>query len=190
MKVTPTKIPDVLVVEPRVFPDDRGYFFEAYHADRYAAHGIHERFVQDNVSFSRKGVLRGLHYQHPNEQGKLVSVLSGEVFDVAADIRRDSPTFGQWIGVRLSAENHQQLYVPPGFAHGFVVLSDTAIFTYKCTAFYDPSAERIIRWDDASLAIDWPVREPQVAARDLQGLPLSSVPRMELPGLASDSPAR
>ena len=141
MNVIETKLPGVLIVEPKVFGDDRGYFFETWQKSRYEAMGIKGKFVQDNVSFSAHGVLRGLHYQHPHDQGKLVSVLQGEVFDVAVDIRVGSPTFGQWVGVHLSGDNYRQLWIPPGFAHGFCVLSDTALVAYKCTDYYAPGAE-------------------------------------------------
>ncbi len=158
MKVTPTALPEVLLLEPRVFGDARGYFFEAWNAERFAeASGCDKRFVQDNQSRSARGVLRGLHYQlgeHP--QDKLVRVLSGEIFDVAVDIRRDSPTFGQWVGEYLSAENHRQLWVPVGFAHAFLVTSESAEVMYKVTDRYDPAGERAIRWDDPQLAISWP----------------------------------
>lgn len=149
MKVTKTKLPGVVIVEPKVFGDSRGFFQETWQKSRYEESGIREMFVQDNLSFSTRGVLRGLHYQNPNTQGKLVSVIQGEVFDVAVDIRAGSPTFGQWEGVHLSGENHRQLWVPPGFAHGFCVLSDTAYFMYKCTDVYNPSTEMGILWSIA-----------------------------------------
>lgn len=176
MKVIPTKLEGALIIEPKVFEDARGYFMETWHARRYREHGLPERFVQDNVSFSRKGVLRGLHYQHPNPQGKLVSVFQGEVFDVAVDLRSGSPTFGQWTSVILSSENHRQFYVPEGFAHGFAVLSDTALVHYKCTAFYDPAGDAGLRWDDPDLAIVWPVTDPVLSAKDAAAPLLREVP--------------
>ncbi|MFF7707466.1 dTDP-4-dehydrorhamnose 3,5-epimerase [Pseudomonas sp. NPDC007930] len=172
MKVTPTAIPEVLLIEPKVFGDERGFFFESFNEKVFQeATGVALPFVQDNHSRSRKGVLRGLHYQLQNPQGKLVRVVAGEVIDIAVDIRKSSPTFGQWVSARLSASNHQQFYIPPGFAHGFAVLSDYAEFLYKTTDYYNPSAERSIAWDDPDLAIDWQLGgiEPQLSAKDLQG---------------------
>ncbi|HEY0036203.1 MAG TPA: dTDP-4-dehydrorhamnose 3,5-epimerase [Longimicrobium sp.] len=166
MKVTPTRIPDVLLVEPRVFPDDRGYFVETWSQERYAAAGIAASFAQDNLSFSRRHVLRGLHFQNPVAQGKLVHVLQGAVFDVAVDLRRGSPTFGEWVGAELSAENRNQLFVPHGFAHGFVVTSDFALFSYKCTEPYAPGAEWTLRWDDPDVDVRWPVAAPLLSPRD------------------------
>ncbi len=166
MQVTPTAIADVLLVQPQVHADARGYFTETFHAERYAQAGIPGPFVQDNLSFSQRGVLRGLHYQWPRPQGKLVCVLQGEVFDVVVDIRRDSPTFGRWLGVTLSAENHHQLWIPPGFAHGFCVTSDTAQVAYKCTEYYAPENEHSIRWDDADIGIAWPVSAPLLSGKD------------------------
>jgi dTDP-4-dehydrorhamnose 3,5-epimerase len=156
VNVTPSRLPGVLLIEPRVFGDQRGFFFESWHRERYREAGIRDAFVQDNLSYSRRGVLRGLHFQNPQPQGKLVQVLQGEVFDVAVDIRAGSPTFGQWHGERLSAENRRQFYVPPGMAHGFLVTSDTALFSYKCTAFYAPASEGAIAWDDPDIGIAWP----------------------------------
>lgn len=170
MDVIQTAIPDVLLVKPAVFGDARGFFKETFQQQRYRDAGITGEFVQDNISFSQKGVLRGLHYQKPNPQGKLVSVLQGEVFDVAVDLRRDSPTFGHWVGEYLSAENHHQLWVPPGFAHGFCVTSETALFAYKCTAYYDSSAEYCLLWNDPQLGIFWPVEKPLVSEKDQKGL--------------------
>ncbi|GAB4263307.1 MAG: dTDP-4-dehydrorhamnose 3,5-epimerase [Thermoleophilia bacterium] len=181
MRVVETELPGVLLVEPRVFGDERGYFLETYQARRYAEAGIPGPFVQDNLSFSRRGVLRGLHYQHPHGQGKLVWVLQGEVFDVAVDIRRGSPFFGRWVGVRLSAENKRQLWIPPGFAHGFCVVSETALFAYKCTDYYAPEAEGAVRWDDPALGIDWPVADPVISAKDAAGLRLAEIPPERLP---------
>ncbi|KTC36475.1 MAG: dTDP-4-dehydrorhamnose 3,5-epimerase [Pseudomonas sp.] len=168
MKVIATELPGVLIIEPRVFGDERGFFYESFNAKAFAeASGLQVQFVQDNHSRSQKGVLRGLHYQLQNTQGKLVRVTQGEVLDVAVDIRRSSPHFGQWVAVRLSAANHRQMWVPEGFAHGFVVLSDFAEFLYKTTDYYTPSAERSIRWDDPTLAIDWELTEPpQLSAKD------------------------
>jgi dTDP-4-dehydrorhamnose 3,5-epimerase len=183
VKVTPTELPDVLRIEPKVFGDARGYFFEAYSARRYAEAGIPATFVQDNVSLSQRGVLRGLHFQHPYGQGKLVGVLRGEVFDVAVDVRRGSPTFGRWVGECLSGENKRQLYIPPGFAHGFLVTSDEALFAYKCTEYYHPETERTIRWDDARIGIRWPIDGPVVSAKDDVALTLDAMPEEHLPAL-------
>ena len=166
MRVSPTALPDVLLVQPVTHRDARGHFLETFHAERYAQAGIPGPFVQDNLSFSHHGVLRGLHYQWPNPQGKLVFVLQGEIFDVAVDIRRQSPTFGQWVGVTLSADNHQQLWIPPGFAHGFCVTSAAALVAYKCTDYYAPECERAIRWDDGGIGIAWPVGTPVVSGKD------------------------
>lgn len=160
MKVTPTSIPDVLVIEPVVFSDARGFFLETWNRRKFAEAGLDADFVQDNHSCSLKNTLRGLHYQLQNTQGKLVRVNLGTVFDVAVDIRRSSPTFGKWVGEVVSAENKKLFWVPPGFAHGFMVLSDVAEFQYKCTDYYNPAAERCIAFDDPDLAIDWPVKDP------------------------------
>jgi len=163
MQVTPTEIPGVLVLEPRVFADDRGSFFESFNARAFAAAvGWEVAFVQDNQSTSRRHVLRGLHYQEPHPQGKLVRALAGAIFDVAADIRPGSPTFGHWVGVELSAENRRQLWVPEGLAHGFLVLSESAEVLYKTTDFYAPGCEKCLRWDDPTLAIQWPLAAPPV----------------------------
>jgi dTDP-4-dehydrorhamnose 3,5-epimerase len=166
--------PGIVVVRPRTFSDARGYFFESYHAERYAAAGVVGPFVQDNVSLSRRGVLRGLHLQHPRAQGKLVHVLRGAVWDVAVDVRVGSPTFGRWVGEELSADNGVQLYVPPGFAHGFVVTADEALVAYKCTAYYDPASELALRWDDPDLAVAWPVEPAVVGERDQGALSLAA----------------
>lgn len=166
MKVMETKLAGVLIIEPKVFMDKRGFFQETWQEARYSALGIKERFVQDNLSFSTRGVLRGLHFQQPNAQGKLVSVIQGEVFDVAVDIRVGSPTFGQWVGVLLSGENHKQLWIPPGFAHGFCVLTDTVYFTYKCTDVYTPGAEGGIIWNDPDIGIEWPIKDVEISAKD------------------------
>ena len=171
MNVIETALPGVLIIEPKVFGDERGFFYESFNAKAFAeATGLDTQFVQDNHSRSQRGVLRGLHYQLENVQGKLVRVTAGEVLDVAVDIRRSSAHFGQWVAVRLSADNHRQLWVPEGFAHGFVVLSDVAEFLYKTTDYYTPSAERCIRWDDPTLAIDWQLHAaPKLSAKDQNG---------------------
>jgi len=181
VKVTPLDLPEVLQVEPQVFGDTRGWFMESWNAKRYADAGIPARFVQDNISFSRRGTLRGLHFQHPHPQGKLVGVLEGEVWDVAVDIRVDSPTFGQWVGCTLSAENRRQLYIPEGFAHGFVVTSETALFHYKCTDMYHPEAEGTVLWNDPALAIAWPVEAPTLSRKDASAVPLARFSPEALP---------
>lgn len=171
-----SKIPDVLLIEPRVFHDERGFFEETYEKNRYVDAGIVEEFVQDNFSRSKKGTLRGLHYQIEHPQGKLVQVLRGCVFDVAVDLRKSSPTFGKWCGYDLSDENHCQLYIPPGFAHGFYVLSETADLFYKCTDFYFPEHERTLIYNDAQTGIDWPIDvSPIVTEKDLAGLPFDQI---------------
>jgi dTDP-4-dehydrorhamnose 3,5-epimerase len=166
MKVTPTELPEVLLIEPRVFEDPRGFFLETYSTRRYAQAGIAAPFVQDNWSRSGRGTLRGLHFQHPAGQGKLVQVISGSVFDVAVDVRKGSPRFGRWVGVELRAEEKRQLWIPPGFAHGFCVTSDVADFMYKCTELYSPHDEYVVAWNDADLGIQWPAGEPILSARD------------------------
>lgn len=166
MKVVETGLPGCVVLEPQVFGDDRGFFYESFNRDKLAAIGLPSSFVQGNVSRSMRGVLRGLHYQWPKPQGKLVSVLKGEVWDVAVDVRRDSPTFGQWTAAVLSAGNKRHFWIPEGFAHGFVTLSDTALFNYVCTDTYDRDADAGIRWNDADLAIDWPVASPLLSDKD------------------------
>ncbi len=166
MKVTETSLAGLLLVETKSYGDERGFFLETYHADRYAAAGIPTRFVQSNFAHSRKGVLRGLHYQLGRPQAKLVQVLQGEVFDVAVDLRAGSPTFGRWEGITLSSGNHRQLFIPEGFAHGYYVLSDDADFAYQCTDYYAPEEERGIRWDDPDIGIDWPEGERIVSAKD------------------------
>ena len=171
MNVIETDLPGVLIIEPKVFPDARGFFVETYNKDRYVSNGILPEFVQDNLSFSTRGVLRGLHYQNPHAQGKLVFVLQGEVWDVAVDVRRDSAHFGQWTAVTLSSDNKKQFYIPPGFAHGFCVLSETALFTYKCTDFYHPECDGGVRWDDPTIGIQWPIKDPILSAMD-KALPL------------------
>jgi dTDP-4-dehydrorhamnose 3,5-epimerase len=182
MKVTPTDLPGVLLVDLDVHGDDRGHLFELYQADRYVRRGITARFVQDNVSFSRRGVLRGLHLQHPAGQAKLVQALAGEVFDVAVDVRLGSPTFGRWIGAALSADNGRQIFIPEGFAHGFCVLSETALVMYKCSDIYDGAASLSILWNDPDLAIDWPVREPLLSPKDARGERLAAIDPGRLPG--------
>lgn len=184
MIVNETRLPGVVVVEPAVYRDDRGFLTEVWSQRRYDDAGLGIRFVQDNLSSSRRGVLRGLHYQWPAAQGKLVSVLHGEVFDVAADIRVGSPTFGQWVGVTLSSENKHQIYIPPGFAHGFAVLSETALVLYKCTEYYTPSDEGSVRWDDPSLAIAWPVAGPVLAPKDAAAPLLDEISTDRLPTFA------
>ena len=175
MQVTETAIPDVLMIEPKVFGDSRGFFFESWNARAFAAAGIDASFVQDNHSRSHRGVLRGLHYQIEHAQGKLVRVIEGEVFDVAVDLRRSSATFGRNIGVALSAANRRMLFIPPGFAHGFLVVSDTAEFLYKTTDYWYPEHERTLLWNDAALGIDWPQGVvPALAAKDAAGVPLAS----------------
>lgn len=181
MKVETTKIPGLVIIEPRVFGDTRGFFKETYATQRYAEAGIAAPFVQDNLSKSSRGVLRGLHLQHPHGQGKLVQVLLGEVFDVAVDVRRGSPTFGQWVGVTLSAENHRQFYIPPGFAHGFCVTSETALFSYKCTDGYHPECEHGVLWNDPEVGIEWPVAEPSLSDKDKVYPRLSAIPSDTLP---------
>lgn len=172
MHIIQTAIPDVLILEPKVFGDERGFFYESFNARAFSeATGLNPNFVQDNHSRSQQGVLRGLHYQVEQAQGKLVRVTAGEVYDVAVDLRRQSPTFGQWVGAHLSADNKRQMWVPEGFAHGFLVLSEFAEFLYKTTDYYAPAHERCIRWDDPKLAIAWPLQgEPKLSAKDQQGL--------------------
>lgn len=166
MEISTTEFPGLVLIKPKIFGDARGYFYESWNKERYESAGITEDFVQDNVSFSSRGVLRGLHYQKPYTQGKLVSVLMGEVWDVVVDLRRSSPAFGKWQGFTLTGEHKEQLYVPRGFAHGFCVLSETALFQYKCTDRYSPESERGIIWNDPTLAIPWPVREPVISDKD------------------------
>ncbi len=175
MKVRPQKIPEVLLIEPDVFGDDRGFFMESWHQKKYAEAGLGLNFVQDNHSRSTAGVLRGLHYQLRRPQGKLVRVVTGAVFDVVVDIRVGSPSFGQWLGVELSEKNRLELYVPPGFAHGFCVLSDTADFLYKCTDFYAPDDERGILWSDPDLGINWPTRNFTISQKDKANSRLSEL---------------
>lgn len=176
MKITGCAIEGLLLIEPQVFGDARGFFLESWNARRYAEAGIRVGFVQDNLSFSRRGTVRGLHFQNPAAQAKLVSVLHGAVFDVAVDLRRSSPTFGRWYGVELSADTQRQFFIPPGFAHGFAVLSDTALFFYKCSDFYAPQHEVTIAWDDPDIGVKWPVAEPVLSEKDRRGLRLKDVP--------------
>jgi dTDP-4-dehydrorhamnose 3,5-epimerase len=181
MKVTEAPLDGVKVIETRIFRDDRGHFLEVWNARRYAEAGLDREFVQDNVSISRRGVIRGLHYQHPNGQAKLVSVLEGEIWDVAVDVRRGSPTFGEWYGLTLSADNGVQLYIPEGFAHGFAVVSERAVVTYKCTEFHNPGSERTLLWEDPVLGIEWPVADPVLSEKDSLGSPLRKMAEGELP---------
>ena len=185
MKVTPTALPEVLLIEPQVFGDERGFFFESWESDRYREAGIAETFVQDNLSKSRRKTLRGLHLQQPHGQGKLVSALEGEVWDVAVDVRTGSPRFGRWIAETLSADNKRQLYIPPGFAHGFCVLSETALFHYKCTDSYHPECEVTVAWNDPALGIDWPVEDPIVREKAESGIALADLPESRLPSFES-----
>ena len=179
MKVSPTALPDVLMIEPDRFDDGRGFFQETWHRRRYAEAGINTDFVQDNISLSTRGVLRGLHLQNPNPQGKLVSVLQGEVFDAAVDLR-----FGRWTGATLSAENGRQLWIPEGFGHGFCVQSETVLFAYKCTAFYDPENELTVVWNDPVIAVDWPIEDPVVSGKDAAAQPLAALDQARLPHYA------
>ena len=181
MKVIETDLPGVLIIEPKVFPDARGFFVETYQKERYQAMGISPEFVQDNLSFSTKGVLRGVHSQNPHPQGKLVQVLQGAVWDVAVDIRRHSPHFGRWTAVTLTGDAKNQFYIPAGFAHGFCVLSDTALFAYKCTDFYFPGNEVGFRWDDPEVGIRWPVADPVLSPKDAALPRLRDVPADRLP---------
>jgi dTDP-4-dehydrorhamnose 3,5-epimerase len=175
MNILETSIPGVLIVEPKVFGDARGFFIEMYQDDRYSASGIRSRFVQDNLSRSAGGVLRGLHFQNPKPQGKLVTVLNGAVLDVAVDVRVGSPTFGKHVTIELNSENRRQLWIPRGMAHGFVVLSETADFFYKCDEFYSPNDELVLRWDDPAVGIDWGLRSPTLSARDKVGRTLAEL---------------
>lgn len=175
MDVRPTKIAEVLIIEPKLFGDQRGFFFEAFRADRYANHGLNGPFVQDNISRSARGVICGLHLQNPRCQGKLVSVLRGSVMDVAVDVRLGSPTFGQYVTIELSEQNRRQFWVPRGFAHGFVVLSDVADLFYKCDEYYSPSDELIVRWNDPAIGISWGIDDPALSPRDANAPLLSQV---------------
>ena len=180
MNIITCDIPGLLVIEPNVFGDARGFFMELWNQKRHREAGLDCNYVQDNVSLSRRGTVRGLHFQNPAAQGKLVYVLQGEVFDVAVDIRRTSPTFGRWHGLSLSAENKRQFFIPPGFAHGFAVLSETALFTYKCTEFYTPQYELAVAWNDPDIGIQWPVDSPQLSEKDARAPRLKDVPRERL----------
>ena len=181
MNVIQTELPGVVIIEPRVFGDERGFFMETWQQRRYADAGLPGQFVQDNISFSRRGILRGLHYQHPQGQGKLVYVLQGEVYDAAVDIRAGSPHFGRAVGVTLSAENKRQIYIPPGFAHGFCVTSEAALFVYKCTEFYNPALEGCVRWDDPQIGIKWPVGQTTLSDKDRAAPMLREIPQDRLP---------
>ena len=187
MRIEETSLPGVLLVEPVVFGDARGFFMESWNAARYAEAGIRCPFVQDNLSRSSHGVLRGLHLQNPNGQAKLVSVLEGEVFDVAVDVRIDSPHRGKWFGCLLSADNHRQLFIPAGFAHGFCVTGESALFHYKCSAAYDPDSEVGIRWDDPEIGVEWPVDSPDISEKDSKALFLRDVPQERLPRMEMES---
>jgi len=185
VKVIETSLPGCRIIEPAVFGDERGFFMETWNAARYGELGLPDRFVQSNVSSSAKGVLRGLHYQWPNPQGKLVTVLEGEVYDVAVDIRRGSPQFGQWTAVLLSAQNKRQFWIPEGFAHGFAVLSERALFSYMCTRVYDKAADAGVRWDDPAIGIDWPVANPSLSEKDAGAPLLAQVAQERLPVLVA-----
>jgi dTDP-4-dehydrorhamnose 3,5-epimerase len=181
MNVSTTNLPGVLVVEPRVFGDSRGFFLETFNAAKYGPAGVPTTFVQDNWSRSARNILRGLHFQHPRSQGKLVWCVRGAVYDVALDVRRGSPHFGQWFGLELSESSKKQLWIPPGFAHGFCVLSDEADFVYKCTELYSPEHEQSVLWNDPALGITWPLANPTLSAKDAKALPLASL--QNLPSL-------
>lgn len=181
MQVTPTRLPEVKLIEPTVFQDSRGFFLETFQCQRYGSQGIGPTFVQDNLSFSKRGTLRGMHAQSPHPQGKLVYVLQGEVFDVAVDIRVGSPTFGEWVGETLSAENRRQIWIPEGFAHGFCVTSETALFAYKCTDFYHSETEISLLWDDPDIGIIWPISQPELSDKDAQAPYLQDLDHSRLP---------
>lgn len=181
MKVTHTKLKGVVIIEPDVFADARGFFLETFAQKRYQEAGLPHEFVQDNLSKSAKGILRGLHLQHPFGQGKLVQVVQGEVFDVAVDVRVGSPTFGEWIGTTLSGENHRQVYIPPGFAHGFAVTSEHALFSYKCTEAYHRETELGVIWNDPKVGIEWPLTDPSLSAKDAAFPTLAEIPPERLP---------
>jgi len=181
INVSDTSLPGVVIVESRVFDDARGFFMESFNARDFAEAGLPTHFVQDNHSRSTRGVLRGLHYQHPSWQGKLVRALVGTIFDVAVDIRRESAHFGQWFGIELSAENKKQLYVPPGFAHGFCVLSDVAEMSYKCTALYEPKEDAGVLWNDPDIGIEWPIQDPLLSPKDEAAPRLKDLPPLLAP---------
>jgi dTDP-4-dehydrorhamnose 3,5-epimerase len=181
VKWIPTSLPGALIIEPRVLSDARGFFYESFNQETFRKEGIEVSFTQSNISRSARGVLRGLHYQWPNPQGKLVSVLEGEAYDVAVDVRRDSPTFGQWTGAMLTAENRRQLWIPEGYAHGFCVLSEFATLSYQCTALYDRNADAGIRWNDDRLKIDWPINNPLLSEKDAAAPSLADIPDARLP---------
>ncbi len=185
MKVIKTQLTDCVVIEPNVHGDARGFFYESFHQAKFAEHGLHLNFVQTNVSRSARSVLRGLHYQYPHPQGKLVNVLEGEVYDVAVDIRVGSPGFGQWAAVVLSAENKRQFWIPEGFAHGFAVLSDHATFCYQCTALYDRETDAGIRWNDGAIGVDWPISAPLLSDKDKNAPFLADIPPERLPKYSS-----
>ncbi len=185
MKLIETGIPDLLIIEPVVHGDARGYFMESWQSDRYRGYGLPASFVQFNVSRSGAGVIRGMHYQHPLAQGKLVSVLEGRAFDVAVDIRSDSPSFGQWAGVELSAENHRQLYVPEGFAHGFCVLGEGALLAYLCTTKFHAASDAGLAWDDPDIGIDWPLQPDSLSGKDRNAPRLRDIRPEDLPRMAS-----
>ncbi len=180
MNILKCELAGLLIIEPKVFGDARGFFLESWNRQRYREAGLDLDFVQDNVSLSRRGTLRGLHFQNPKAQGKLLQVLLGEVFDVAVDLRRSSPTFGRWHALTLSGENKRQFYVPPGFAHGFYVVSETALFQYKCTELYSPKDELTLKWDDPEIGIVWPDPQPLLSEKDKKGLPLRQMPAERL----------
>ena len=183
MKVEPGALPGLVVLSPSIFRDHRGSFRETWHERRYADAGL-PGFVQDNLAVSRRGVVRGLHFQAPRGQGKLISVAAGEILDVAVDVRAGSPTFGRWARYRLTEQEGTQLYIPPGFAHGYAVLSEQAIVTYRCTDFYDPPSERTLLWNDPAIGIDWPFAEPELSEKDRRGRPLAELPPDQLPTFA------
>jgi len=181
LDVEATKLKGALIIQPKVFGDERGFLVEMWNQDRYSEFGVSKVFVQDNISASSRDVLRGLHFQNPNQQGKLVTVLEGEVYDVAVDIRVGSPTFGEWVGVELSGVTKKQFYIPTGFAHGFCVTSETALFGYKCTDSYNPKAEMTVLWNDPDLGIQWPSDHPNLSKKDEEGIPLAKIPEASLP---------
>ncbi len=181
MDVINTSLPEVLLIKPKIFKDSRGFFLESWNSARYEEIGLPKIFLQDNISYSEHGVLRGLHFQEPNAQGKLISVLKGDIFDVAVDIRLGSPRFGKWVGLTLTADTHHQIWIPPGFAHGFLVTSPTALVSYKSSAFYSPETEGTVLWNDPALNIIWPLSNPNLAEKDMKAPPLSQIPQSKLP---------